>query len=323
MYNAGATAQGLAESNGWVVASMMRKIFSFLLLLAATVSPAWAAASPRQNGPLSADQVKELLARVAEHQHRNDEALLLYERRERRVTRKKEDDRVPEEDKLLRVVPTGTGTVKLVLEESGKPVSAGNYREQLRYLEQALAWALDPSESKQKSRVQKWERRAKERYDSVEAARDAFTCSWVGREELNGRLLVKLSCVANPAFKPGTRAQEMFTHAQATLWIEPRAAQLARVEAQLASDLGVGGGILGKAYRGSSFVLEQTEIAPTVWLPSRIYYNLHGRKFVFGFSLHEETIVTQYRRIGPPAEALAAVRAEMADKQPDTNKASR
>ncbi len=294
---------------------MLRKLIlsGLLLLTGCMAGSAWASAS-QQNGALSAAQVKELLARVATNQHRNDEALMLYERRENRVTRKKEEDRVPEEDKLFRVVPTGTGTVKLVLEEDGKAVSKENYQQQLRYLEQALAWALDPGESKQKSRVQKWERRSKDRYDSVEAARDAFVCSWAGQEERDGRALIKLSCVPNPSFKPDTRTQEMFMHAQATLWVDPRSAQLARVEAQLANDLPVGGGILGKAYRGSSFVLEQAEVAPNIWLPTRIFYNLHGRKFVFGFSLHEETTASQYRRIGPPAEALAAVRAEMSGK---------
>lgn len=300
---------------------MHRNVLLPLLLL--IIAPGVRAGAAQQNGALTPGQVTDLLARVAANQHRNDEALLLYERREHRVTRKKEEDRVPEEDKLFRVVPTGTGTVKLLLEENGKPVTQENYRNQLRYLEQALAWALDPAESKQKSRVQKWQRRAKERYDSVEAARNAFACSWAGREEREGRMLVKLACIPNPSFKAETRSQEMFQHAQATLWVEPRSAQLARVEAQLANDLPVGGGLLGKAYRGSSFVLEQAEIAPNVWLPTRIFYNLHGRKFVFGFSLHEETTASQYRRIGPPAEALVAIRAEIAGKSDSSVPGSR
>ena len=289
----------------------LRSIFVPVMaaLCAALLLPA--AGRAQQNGALSPQQVRDLLARVVAAQHRNDEALMLYERREHRITRKKEMDAAPEEDKLYRVVPTGTGTVKLVLADRGTSVTADNYREQLRYLEQALAWALDPAESKQKARVQKYERRSKERFETVEAAQRAFDCVWNGREEQNGKSLVKLLCAPNPAFKPGSRTEEMFLYARATLWIEPRTAQLARVEAELTSDVSVGAGVIGKAYRGGRFLMEQSEVAPGVWLPAKFHYNLRGRKFFFGFEMHEETTVSHYRRIGPPVEALAAIRSEL------------
>jgi len=293
---------------------MKRTCIFAALLLMQLFWPVAGRGAVQQSSALSAEQIRDLLARVLENQHHNDDALLLYERREHRMTRKKEDDPAPDEDKVFRVVPTGTGTVKLVLEEGGKPVTAENYREQLRYLEQALVWALDPNESKQKSRVQKWERRARERFETVEAARHAFTCAPAGREDRQGVNLIKLTCQPNPAFEPATRTQELFQHARAVLWVEPRSAQLARVEAELVSDLSIGGGLLGKAYRGGKFVMEQSEIAPGIWLPSRIQYHLRGRKFVFGFTMNEETIASHYKRIGPPAEAVVAIRSEITGK---------
>lgn len=268
-------------------------------------------AAQRNDGALSAQQVRELLARVTANQHRNDGALMVYERREHRVTRKNAQDSAPDEDRVFRVVPTGTGTVKLILEEHGAAVASEKYREQLRYLEQSLVWALEPSESRQKSRVQKWQRRAKERHDTVEAAREAFVCSWASREQRGGAWLTKLECVPNPAFKPKTRTEEMFQHARATLWIEPGSAQLARIEAELARDISVGGGVFGKVYSGGRFVMEQAQVAEGIWLPSRFQYDFRGRRFVFGFELHETTLATHYKRIGPPAEALAAVRLEL------------
>lgn len=284
-----------------------------LVLLALT--PARPAQSAQRNGNvLTPEEVRALLARVATHQHHNDEALMFYERVERRVTRK-EPDKAPATNKTFRVVPTGTGTIRVLVEESGRRVPEKNYRQQLRYLEQALMWALEPQESRQKARVQKWARRSRERHETVDAAREAFLCVDAEHTDSQGSL-IKLHCSPNPDFKPRTRTEELFQHARAVLWIDPRAAQLARVEAELSSDVSIGGGVLGKVYSGGRFVMEQAAVENTVWLPTRFEYNFRGRKFLFGFELHEVTTVAHYKRIGPPAEALAAVRTELGGGSP-------
>jgi hypothetical protein len=254
--------------------------------------------------------VPALLADVIAHQHRNDEALTLYERRELRVLRKKVEAPADEE-RLFRVVPTGTGTLKLILAENGVAVTSGYYREQLRELERVLLWALDPNESKQRQRVIKGQRRAKERYDTVEAAGQAFLCVPAGRDDAGGRPLLKLACEPNPHFRPATRTTEVFRQTRATIWVDLAAAQLVRVVAELTGDLSIGAGVFGKVYRGSRFEMEQAEVAPGVWLPARFLYTIRGRKFLFGFEQHEAIAATHYRRVGPPAEALAAVREEI------------
>ena len=65
------------------------------------------------------------------------------------------------------------------------------------------------------------------------------------------------------------------------------------------------GGIFGKVYKGGRFVMEQAPVENGIWLPVELSYNFKGRKFVFGFELHEQTRASGYRRIGPPAQALA------------------
>lgn len=262
---------------------------------------------------LSPEEVRALVERTIDHQHRNDAALVEFERRERRVTLKKAGDTQPAEDKLFRVVPTGTGTIKLLLEDKGVPVSAETYRKQLRELEQALVWALNPNESKQKKRVDKFAARSRERAEAVDAVARAFVFTFLGRENSNGRRWVKLGFAPAPDFKPRTRLDDMFRHIRGTMWIDEPAAQLARVEAELESDLSFGGGVLGKVYRGGRFVMEQAAAAPGIWLPTRFEYHFDGRKFVFGFELHEVTTLSGYRRIGPPREALAAVRHELSN----------
>ncbi|MBI3484433.1 MAG: hypothetical protein HY012_04690 [Acidobacteria bacterium] len=284
---------------------------AFALALAAA-----AAASRQEARPLSPDEIRALVDRAISNQHRNDDILAEYERREHRQARKDESDTLLSEDKTFRVVPTGTGTLRLLVEQDGRPVSPDLYRRQLRDLEQALAWALVPAENKQKRRVEKFDKRSRERAEMVDAIRDAFLFTWQGRESSNGRSLVRLLFEPNPVFKPRSRNTEMFRHARAVVWIDEAAAQLVRIEAGIATDISIGGGILGKIYRGGRFVLEQSQVAEGVWFPVRYEYNFAGRKFLFGFELHEVTLASAYRRIGPPKEALAVVRHELSNASP-------
>ena len=87
---------------------------------------------------------------------------------------------------------------------------------------------------------------------------------------------------------------------------------MGRLEAEMVRDFSFGGGLVGKAYRGGRFIIEQAEAAPDIWLPTRYEYDLDGRKFLFSFGVHERTQVSRYYRIGPPDQVLEAIRRELA-----------
>ena len=50
-----------------------------------------------------------------------------------------------------------------------------------------------------------------------------------------------------------------------------------------------------------------------MWLPTRYEYDFAGRKFLFQFQEHESTEASHYHRVGPPKDALAAIRNELAN----------
>jgi hypothetical protein len=299
------------------------KLPSFILVLPLALATLWAAgpegARADDRAP-SPEELRALLERVIANQHRDDAALAQYERIEHRQLRKNEQDTALVEDRTFRVVPTGTGTVRVQAEENGRPVDSELYRKQLRGLEQALVSALDPTETRQKQAADKGAKRSRERAEMVDAVSEAFRFSWLGRETRNGRTLAKLGLEPNPAFKPTSRNTSWLTRLRATAWVDETSGQLARVEAELFRDISFGGGVLGKVYRGGRFVMEQDEVTPGIWLPTRYEYNLQGRKFLFGLELHELTEASHYRRIGPPQEALLAIRCELNNRQ-DANSA--
>jgi hypothetical protein len=57
------------------------------------------------------------------------------------------------------------------------------------------------------------------------------------------------------------------------------------------------------------------EFAPGIWLPTYQQYDFDGRKFLVSFSIHERTFYSDYKRVGPPGEAVNIVRTEL-DKLP-------
>jgi len=264
----------------------------------------------------TAVQIKSLISRTIENQHQDDRALTEFERVEHVVTRKGENAEILS-DRTSRVLASGTGTLKLPMQENGAPVPATQYRSQLEYAVSALELAVHPND-RYKQDLVKFERRRRERADLVDEAAKAFHITWQGREtraDASGahapRTFVKLLLEPDPDYKPPTRFAAIFQHVRATLWLDESQAQFARLEGDIASDVLFGGGIAGRIYRGGRFVIEQAEVAPGIWLPSLYTYDVDGRKFLFAFGIHERTEVTRYRRIGPPTQAVETLRSEL------------
>lgn len=287
----------------------MRGIAS-LLLFPALAGLAASQTAPVQQSAAPPDEVRALAERAISNQHRNDSVVNQYERIERHYAR--QGSRLLE-DKIYRVVPTGTGTLKLLIKQNGRAVDPAYYQKQLHDWEQVLTVAVNPNDPRERESEEKAKKKARERAELVDAVREAFRFAELGREDHNGRTWVKIAMDPNPAYRPRSSSAELLTHVRAKLWIDEAAAQMARAEADIVRDISFGGGILGKVYRGGHFEMEQVEVAPGVWLPTRYQYDFEGRKFFFGFSVHETTEVSRYRYVGSPKDALALVRSELAN----------
>lgn len=245
------------------------------------------------------------------NQHNDDMAFLQFERIERQVTRSGGADSRVVEDKTYRIVPTGMGTYKILLKTGEKPVTPAEYRRQLENWAAALQLAMNPDDPRTQSIAGKFQKKNRDRADLVDAARTAFIPKWLRSESFHGLLCDVLELDPNPDFHPRNLPEEAMTHVMAKVWVDHASNQMARGEARVIRDIPVGAGILGKVYRGSAFSLEQAEVAPGVWLPTRYEYDYSGRKFLFAFEEHQVIDVSDYRRDGPPQHALGIVRSEL------------
>lgn len=267
-------------------------------------------ACPQQHVPdPSPDQAN--FAQVVENQKKNDAAVDLFEHLERVEVKKTTLEPLPD-IKFFRVVPAGTGVDHIPVGPDGTPVDLAAYRAALEKLATALAFAAADGRA-QHDAYEKIAKKHKDRDDLIEATRSAFIFTFISREPRGDRMLSKYSMTPNPAFKPTSRATTIFPRVRGFIWIDDQACQLARVEGEVTDDISVGL-FLAKVNKGSHFMQERYEVAPGLWFPSFSQYDFDGRKFFTTFSLHERTFYSKYHRIGPPKEALEAVRQELAGK---------
>ena len=285
-------------------------------LLAAGVGISLAQDAPVPVPQSEADQQPTLLERVIANQKKDDLAQANYERLERLEIQKGAAGSQPPEIKTTRAVPAGTGIDRIPVGPDGKPVDAAAYRAQLEKLERALSWAAEDGRA-QREAYEKVAKKQKERADLIDATRTAFLYTFVDREPRGDRMLSKYRMVPNPAYKATSRATSIFSKVRGYLWIDDDAEQLARAEIEVIDDISIGG-FLARVYKGSHLMQERYEMAPGLWFASYSQYDFDGRRLFVSFSMHERTLYSQYRRIGPPKEALQAIRAELG-KSPSAN----
>src|SRR6266849_1873134 len=286
--------------------------FSLILSSLALAASAAAQSLVPDSAPTLGPADRELVERVIANQKKDEVALDLYERIERLETRKNPNSPAPVPVKTWRVVPNGRGMDRIPIGTDGHPTDPGAYRAELEGLEKALALVVEGRS--QRGAVEKYAKRRKDRNDLIDATRNAFLFTFVAREPRRDHMLAKYEMLPNPAFKPTSRFTSIFPKVHGYVWIDEDAAELARIEGDVTEDISIGL-FLGKIYKGSHFMQERYEVQPGLWQPSFSQHDFDGRKLFSGFSIHERTFYSNYRYIGPPKLAPAAIQQELGNAQ--------
>jgi hypothetical protein len=293
---------------------MLKRAFTSVAVLSLALAANAAAQSVVSDSTPTIGPAKPgIFNRVIANQKKAQAALDLYERTERVETRKNPADPSPPAVKIARVIPSGTGMVKIPMSADGKPADSAAYRASLESLARALALLINESGS-QRAAVEKYAKKMKDRNDLIDATHNAFLFTFLAAEPRNDRMLSKYKMDPNPAFKPTSRITTIFPKVRGSVWIDEASGELARIEGEVTEDISVGL-FLGKIYKGSHFMEERYEFQPGLWLATFSQYDFDGRKLFSGFSIHERTFYTNYRYIGPPKEALATIRQELGNAE--------
>jgi len=93
--------------------------------------------------------------------------------------------------------------------------------------------------------------------------------------------LITLRFRPNPAFRPATRAAQVFHHMEGTLILDSRQKRLVEINGQLTSEVRFGGGLLGHLDRNGTFQVKQKEVADGHWDLVCMSVHMSGRALLF------------------------------------------
>lgn len=278
------------------------------LLLASTIC-GQAPSPPAADPAIQPESQSDLFGRVIANQKRMELVLDEYERTEKVEVRKTGSDAKPSEVRVWRLFPAGPAITKLPISVDGTAVNSELYRDDLEKLETYLVWAAQGGPAQQEAYA-KAQRKRRERHDLIATTRDAFVFSREGEEKRGELTLTKYAMSPNPKYRATTRNAVIFSKVRGTVWIDEISGELARIEGSVMEDISISL-FLAKVYKGSHFMQERYEMAPGHWFPTYEQYDFDGRKFVVSFSIHERTFYSDYKRVGPPKEAVGVVRDEL------------
>jgi len=286
----------------------MTRLFRWLSLLALVTSLVTAPFFPatRADGERSdAARFEKAVAGLKEA----EQALYLYERVERVEDRKATGEANPTSVRVSRVFPAGTGIAHIALGPDAVPANTVAYKGDLERLLDSLTWAAT-SGKPQREAYDKINKKQKERAELIDQTRSAFVFTFLGEETRGERTLSKFRMDPNPGYKPPSRMASIFSKVKGIVWLDDTSGQMARIEGEVTDDISFGV-FLGKIYKGSHFMQERYEFAPGVWLPSFSQYDFDARKLFSQITVHQKTFSTRYRKVGPPADAIPLIRAEL------------
>jgi hypothetical protein len=291
-------------------------LFTVLTLTLAPAALAQSASPSSKLAPLTDAEVHARGEQLIANQHKNDDMVDFYDRVEHQVETTGGANPRTIEDKTIRFAPNGAGATKILLKDGTQEVSAADYTHELQVWLGVAQFMSNPNDERAKAALAKYSKRKQDRAHLVDSLLTAYIPKWAGTEMREAIDCDVFTLTPDPAFRPRSIFEEALPHASVKIWVDRNADQLIRAEALITSDVSVGGGVLGKLYKGGTFSMDQAEEVPGVWLPTRYQFDFSGRKFFFSFENHQSIGLSHYRYIGSARDALAAAQAELANGKP-------
>jgi len=164
--------------------------------------------------------------------------------------------------------------VRRLIEKNGKPLNEKDQAKEDQEVQKRVEEIEKRLASKDKDKEDEESRRV-----SVAELLRASRLINPRRERFRGRDVIVFDFEPNPDFdyKNAKSMLKFFGKIAGVMWIDEKDKQVARLEAYLAENFNIGGGVLAKLKKGASFVLEQDRINDEIWLPSMADINLSVR----------------------------------------------
>jgi hypothetical protein len=240
-----------------------------------------------QNPDTSFDE-EAFLAETRENLSRAQQVTHLYSYKERRTdVHTNPFGRLGTGDtRVVEVFPSPNRqlTFRRVLERNGVPVPPAELRQQERdYQERAreirarlAREGVDTRSARERDEAAA-RRRAQNRLDDVLRV---LVFDVARREVRDGVPTVAVTFEGRPDARPTTREGRIAKSFKGTIWIHERDREVMDVEAVTIDDISFGG-FIARLWDGTRTTMTRREVAPGVWMPTRVTFDGEGRALLF------------------------------------------
>ena len=194
----------------------------------------------------------------------------------------------PKDGVVQWVAATQHGDVHRVYQRNGQRVPDAKQRDAVQdFLHDARA---------QKKSVEEDAHDAKQIDDFLTLLPVAFIWTQTGADAVNTTLHFE----PDPKFHPPTREAKVFSGMVGDVVVDNQQLRIRSMAGHLVHDVTFGGGLLGRLREGSSFALEQSQTAPSLWQLTSLHVHLVGNALLFkSVSLEEDDERTNFELQSP------------------------
>ena len=187
------------------------------------------------------------------------------------------------------VVETKSGSLDRLLAIAGRPLSAGQQRDET---ERILRLSRNPEEQRKLEQTRK---KDAEQCDAFfRMVPEAFLFEYAG--ESGG--VVKLMFKPNPAFRPPSREGKVLHEMAGEIFIDVKQQRLISITGHLANEVKFAGGLLGHLEKGGQFAVKRTEVAPAHWEVTEMAVNMQGKALMFKtISVQQKELHRNFERV--------------------------
>ncbi|HZT34819.1 MAG TPA: hypothetical protein VFA15_02790 [Nitrososphaera sp.] len=219
----------------------------------------------------------------------------------------------PKGTSLKEIVQTDQGSVARTLLIDGKAPTEDQKRSEE---EKITKLANDPDAQRQRMKREKEdENRAQ---IMIKALPNAFFYQEIGRDGDT----VKLRFRPDPNYEPASREESVYTGMAGELWLNVPQQRLRKIDAHLFHDVDFGWGILGRLYKGGSFMVEQEQVDGNHWDTTVMKLDLTGKALLFKSLVYkEQELESDFKRLPDHLSMMQGVEilkkgaTEVAEKQ--------
>lgn len=245
----------------------------------------------------NAQDVNDIVRKSLERDLRNQRALDDYTYEVKTLSHKYRGDKVTKTETEVEEVLQIDGTrYRRQIEKDGRPLRPADAKREQAKMDREMARRKAEGPAQRQKRINE---ESKQREDFRRMRQDigaAFTFRLLGEEPVNGAACWKVSADprAGVAIK-SDMGKRLLPKMRGTLWISQSTYEWLRVEAEAIDTIRFGW-VLASLSKGSTFKMQQAQVAPGLWHPQRFEARIKARGLVIPFNAGAEVEFRNFRK---------------------------